>query len=208
MQRLLRQSTVLVVTTLIATTLVSTQLRATTDSIRIVRGTLFQPNDLTGDLSVEGTSGLKIDAALAPHYSFQAWSYCHLYPCLGGDELSLEAGYSSVPMFLTGSGQVTLLGETYPLWGEPDSADLRLHFDGAFVLPEFTGERTELTAPFTFSGSIRIPNEEELGTYEVFELYGAGVATVTLVQHPFGPATWVVASVRYDFLPRADVTPE
>jgi hypothetical protein len=204
MKRLLVRSRVLLVTTLIVVTLVST-LQATTDSIRIVRGTLFQPNDLDGDLSIEGTSGLKIDAVLAPHVSSLAWSYCHLYPCLAGDELSLFSGYGA--FVFTGSGTVTWLGDSYTLWTGPDS-DFRFEFDGVFVLPEFTGGPAEVTAPFTFSGSLRVPNGEETGAYEDFELYGAGVATVTLVPHPFTLTTWVVASVRYDFLPRADVMQE
>jgi hypothetical protein len=205
MHRLLVGSRILVITTLVVTTLVSTALHATTDDIRIVQGTLFQPNDLTGDLSVEGTSGLKIDAALAPHFSNPAWSFCHLYPCLPGDELSLFVGYGA--SIFTGSGAVKLFGDTYPLWrGDAESADLALEFDGSFVLPELTDTgRAELIAPFTFSGSLQIPNGEEPGTDEVVGLHGAGVATVTLVRHPFTLTTWVVASVSYDFLPHAKV---
>ena len=204
MQRLLGGSRVLVVTTLIVMALVSPRLHATTDEIRIVRGTLSQPNDSSGAFSVEGTSGLSIDAALDPHFASIAWSFCHLRPCLAGEELSLFAGYGA--FIFTGSGQATLRGQTYTLWtADAESADLGFEFDGAFVLPEFTAGGAELTAPFTFSGSLRVPNGDELGTYEVVELHGVGVATVTLVPHPFTLTSWVVASVKYDFLPHANV---
>ena len=112
-------------------------------------------------------------------FAFIGWFLCDdLRPCLPGDVISLRAAYGTQPPILTGSGQVTIQGQTHSLF---DDASAALDFDGAFVLPEFTNTVTgtvELSAPFAFSGSLQVPNRHESGTYDVFELRGSGVATV------------------------------
>lgn len=198
MKRLLVGFSVLVLTTLFATLLHAT------DEIRIIRGSLVQPLDLTGELNVEGTSGVSIDAALNSVFATPSWGFCDLHPCLPGEVVSLHVSYGvSFPPF-TGSGQLTMRGQTYSMF---DEASATLQFDGEFVLPEFTDTRTaELSAPFTFSGSLTVPNRHEPGTFDVFELHGSGVATVRLVPHQFITG-WVVASVTYDFVPDENVIP-
>ena len=192
---------------LVLTTVFATPLHAAPDEIRIVRGSLVQALDSIADLNVEGTFGVRIDAALLFPFAFIGWFLCDdLRPCLPGDVISLRAAYGTQPPILTGSGQVTIQGQTHSLF---DDASAALDFDGAFVLPEFTNTVTgtvELSAPFAFSGSLQVPNRHESGTYDVFELRGSGVATVTLVRHSFLPG-WIVASVRYDFVPRGDAIP-
>ena len=173
---------------------------AATDEVRIIRGSLYQPSDSTGDLSVEGTSGVRIDAALNGRYAGIGWDYrCPYVPCLPGDVVTLRAVYGVG--VLTGSGQVTIHGQTYSLWS-PDGADAQFEFDGAIVLPEFTSSGTaEVFAPFAFSGSLQVPNKEP-GTYDVFELRGSGMATVFLSRSRNG---WIVGGVIYEFAPRGAV---
>ena len=84
----------------------------------------------------------------------------------------------------------------------PQDALLDLNFDGTIVLPEFTDtDIVEVTAPFTFSGSLKVPPRHESGTSNVFDLHGSGVATVTLEPNPFITGGWLVGSVTYDFVP-------
>ena len=191
---------------LVLTTVFAIPLHATPDEIRIVRGTLVQSMDATADLNVEGTFGVRIDAALHFQFGFIGWSFCDaLRPCLPGDVISLRAVYGTRPRILTGAGQVTIQGQTYSMF---DDASADLNFDGAFVLPAFMDSVTgtvELSAPFAFSGSLRVPNRHESGTRD-FALRGSGVATITLVRHSF-ITSWIVASVRYDFAPRGGVSP-
>ena len=192
---------------LVLTIVFATPLHATRDEIRIVRGTLVQTLDSTGDLNVEGALGVKIDAALQSSFAFVGWFLCDNFrPCLPGDVISLRASYGTQPPILTGSGQVTIQGQTYSLFNDASAA---LDLDGAFVLPEFTDTVTgtvELSAPFAFSGSLQLPDRHKSGTHDVIELRGSGVATVTLVRHSFITG-WIVASVRYDFVPRGEVIP-
>ena len=58
MERLLGSSV------LVLTTVFATPLHAAPDEIRIVRGSLVQALDSIADLNVEGTFGVRIDAAL------------------------------------------------------------------------------------------------------------------------------------------------
>jgi hypothetical protein len=180
---------------------------AATDEVRIIRGTLTQSVDITGQLSVDGTSGVRIDAALESRYASLAFhNQCGLVGCPAGDVVSIDAGYGTG--VLTGSGQVTIHGQTYSLWSV-DGADAQLQFSGAIVLPELTGSRTaEVSAPFAFSGFLEIPNPREPGTYDVFELRGSGVATALLAADRFNAGRWKVDAVTYEFAPRVVVTPQ
>jgi hypothetical protein len=181
--------------------------QAATDEVRIIRGFLSQLSDLNGDLSVEGTSGVRIDAALREHFASIRWDrICPYFPCLPGEVVSIGASYGPSPV--TGTGQVTMRGQTYGLWSGPDGADAQLEFDGAIVLPEFTSSGTaEVSAPFAFSGSLQVPNLKEPGTYDVFELRGSGVATVSLSRSRF-TGGWIVGRVIYEFAPRGAVIPQ
>ena len=192
---------------LVLTTVFGAPLHAAPDEIRIVRGTLVQDLGLTGVLNVEGTFGVRIDAALNFERADIGWGVCDLLPCLPGDWTSLSAFYGTQPPNFAGSGQVTVQGQTYSLFD--DAIAERLVFDGAFVLPEFTNTVTgtvEVSAPFAFSGSLQVPNRHESGTHDVFKLRGSGVATVTLLRHSF-LTRWLVVSVRYDFVPRRELIP-
>jgi hypothetical protein len=85
---------------------------------------------------------------------------------------------------------------------------VRLEFDGAIVLPEFTSSGTaELSVPFAFSGYLQIPNQKEPGTYDVFALHGSGVATAFLYFNRFTMG-WAVGGVIYEFAPRVSVIPQ
>ena len=181
---------------------------AATDEIRILRGTLYQLSDSRGDLSVEGTSGLRIDAATDGLRAGIDWDRrCPYVPCLPGEVVSIGASYGPNPG--TGTGQVTMRGQTYSLWRGVDPAFAQLRFDGAIVLPEFTSSGTaEVSVPFAFSGSLQIPNPKEPGTYDVFELRGSGVATAFLSQNPYTKVGWIVGAVIYEFAPRVSVTPQ
>jgi hypothetical protein len=179
---------------------------AQADEVRIIRGTLSQPADFTGDLSVDGTAGVRIDAALNGLHAGIDWDrICPYTTCLPGDVVSLGAAYGSG--ITTGSGQVTIRGKTYSLW-IPDGANAQLEFDGAIVLPEFTSSGTaEISAPFAFSGSVQIPNPKEPGTYDLFELRGSGVATAFLSRSPY-TGGWIVGGVIYEFAPRGAMIPQ
>jgi hypothetical protein len=102
-------------------------------------------------------------------------------------------------------GQVTLQGQTYSF--ENAEASAELVFDaGSIVLPQLTDTYlVTLSVPFTLSGSVQVPNRHEPDTYEFFDLYGSGVATVTLVRH-LNTGDWIVSNVTYEFEPRHDVT--
>lgn len=199
-----------VVCVLVTATLFATPMHATLDEIRILRGSLHQAADITGTLSVQGTGGVSIDAALSSAFASIQWdSACSLVGCLPGEEVTLGAGYGSLfflPLF--GSGQVSMQGQTYSLWTDAEASAV-FQFDGAIVLPPQTESNTaELSAPFTFSGSLQIPNRSEPGTHEVLELRGSGVATVLLSRHLFNEDRWVVSAVIYDFDPRNTVIDE
>lgn len=185
---------------LVLTILLLTRLHATTDEIRVVRGTAFQPLFRGGDLSVQGTSGLSIDATTASSSEVGGtWIHCDNIPaCLPGRVLDIGSSYSLATL----RGQVTIRGKTYAL----GDASLQLTLDGAIVLPEFTDDVVEVTAPFTLSGSLRVPSRHEPGTFEVFELQGSGVATVTLSPNPFFFMGWLVSNVTYEFETGLNVT--
>src|SRR4029453_18163839 len=112
---------------LVLTAVSATSVKATTDEIRVGRGPPVQPLNRDGDINVEGTSGLRIDATLEVSVAIQAWASCELHPCQPGDVVSLRTGYGAHPAVFTGSGQVTLRGQTYSLW---DDATADLLFDG------------------------------------------------------------------------------
>jgi hypothetical protein len=199
-KRLLSRS-VLVSATLFAI-LVPTRLHATATEVRILQGSLVQSQDLTGHLDIEGTSGLRMDAALIARYASIDWGFCDLHPCLPGDSISLRSGYGVSFNPLTGSGQVTLSGQTYDLFTD---APAYFEFDAGIILPELTDGPVQLSTPFTFSGTVEVPNKhDESGGSDVFQLSGSGVATATLVRSIY-TESWIVASVTYDFTPRASV---
>jgi hypothetical protein len=173
---------------------------ATADESRIIRGSIDQVADSIATLSMLGTGGVKLDATFNGSYGGLFWDYvCPYTTCLPGDVVSLRSSYAS---FLGSSGQLTVRGQTYDLW-YPYGLRAQLVFDAAIVLPEFTESGTaEMSVPFTFSGSIPIPNEEDPGTSDDLELYGSGVATAALYVNPYTFAGWIVGSVRFDFVPR------
>jgi hypothetical protein len=187
----------------VLTTFAVAALHATGDEIRIVAGTHQQPLDLTGTLHVTGAAGVRIDAALDPTVASFGWGFCDLAPaCAPGDVVSLRSFYGAHPAIFTGSGQVKVRGRTYSLF---DEAVAEFQFDGAFVAPAFTdADRTEVSAPFAFSGVLQVPSQREPGAYDVFELHGSGVATALLSRSLYH-AGWVVNAIRYDFVPRGNV---
>jgi hypothetical protein len=194
---------------LASTTLLLTSLHATADEIRVVRGTYFQTINTFGHLDVEGTGGLRIEIAQIPDFDAGlGWYECENLGCPPDDVVSLRA-HLTLPMLNGGVGEVTVHGQTYPFGTlfSPGGARADLVFDpGTIVLPEFTDTAAvTLSAPFTFSGSVQVPNRHEPATYDVFELSGSGVATVYLVRHIEGTG-WVVSNVTYDFEPRGNVT--
>lgn len=191
---------------LVLTTLFATALRARSDEIFIIGGSLFQPLGSTGILNVEGTSGLRMDGALSDEFASLPWRFCDRLPCVKDFEISLRSSYGTRPPIFTGTGEVTLRGKTYDLW-TLDGASADLSFDGTLVLPEFVEGPVEVSAPFTFSGALQVGSRSEPGSFDVFQLGGSGVATVTLVHNPFTGTSWVVASIRYDFAPGGGVIP-
>jgi hypothetical protein len=193
------------VSVLVSAMLFTTPLHAA-DEIRIVYGTLFQPLDSTGVLSVEGTSGVRINAALSSPYATPRWKdQCYYHGCLPGDVVSLRVSYGAL-RYDAGSGQFTLHGRTYSLWTPADDAAYAiLSFDGAFVVPDLTeGVTAQLSAPFAFSGFVEVPNRLDPHMSDVFELHGSGVATVTLYPHFFADQGWIVGSITYEFTPRGN----
>jgi hypothetical protein len=185
----------------VLTSLLLAPWHARADEIRIVRGSLAQPLNFVGQLDVQGTAGLRIQATLGD--PSLGWENCDVLTCLPGDVISLHA-FSSAPFDTF--GQVTIHGQTYT-FGSDNGASANFGFAGSIVLPEFTGTReATLSVPFTFSGSLQAPNRHEPNTSDVFELHGSGVATVYLVWDLYGSQGWVVTFVTYDFEPRGDVT--
>ena len=172
-----------------------------TAEVRVIRGSLAAPLNGPGHLNVEGTAGLRIQAIV--NDSALGWELCDISTCLAGDVIGLQALFGDVNV----GGQVTIHGQTYTLnlW----NASANFAFAGSIVLPEFTGTpQATLSVPFTFSGSLQVPNRQEPNTSDVFELYGSGVATVHLYWgYSYGPAdAWTVTFVTYDFEPRGDET--
>src|SRR5262245_39075904 len=184
------------ISVLVFTAVLATPTHAIADEVRILHGTLRQRLSANGDLHIQGTSGLRIDASLSFAFGSFGWRRCELAPvCLPGEVVSLRSDYLGDPFF-GGSGQVTIQGKTYSLFNE---AIANLHFDGAVVLPAFIDfQPVEVFAPFAFSGSLQLPNMPE-----PVDLHGSGVATVLLVRSVFHMG-WVVVSVTYDFVPRGN----
>jgi hypothetical protein len=186
---------------------------AATDEIRIIRGSLYQSVDITGELSIAGTNGMSMDAALPSRWSSLWWDYqCNYAGCLPGDVVNLRSSYGFTDVDLSGLiigvGQVTIHGQTYSLWVPGGGgARAQLQFDGVLVAPEMTpgtfGSTVEASAPFTFSGSVQLPNQKEPGAVDVFALRGQGVATVLLSRWRLD--TWHVSAVTYTFAPRGAV---
>jgi hypothetical protein len=183
---------------LVLTTAVRIPLHADNE-VRIIHGTLSQTRDSTGYLNIEGTSGVRIDATLDAHFAGIAWDYvCPYRACLPGEVITLGAVYGTG--VFTGSGEVTLRGQTYSLWTGSE-LDAAFQLSGSFVLPEFTDDVTAVvSAPFTCSGFVQVPSRIAPPTNEVFELVGSGVATVLLVNDPY-IGGWVVVNVTYEFMP-------
>ena len=199
----------LAIVSLVSLPLFAASSHAMAQDVRILRGTMSQPGDFTGDLSVEGASGVRIDASLDGRHATLAWDRaCHYFGCQPGEVVSLGAAYGGAGV-LPGSGQVTIHGQTYSLWS-PGGANAQFQFDGAIVLPDFTSSGTaELSAPFAFSGSLQIPNAKQPGTYDVFNLRGSGVATAFVSSRgPYVRDAWTVGGVIYEFAPRVVVTPQ
>ena len=173
---------------------------ATADESRILRGTIVQVADSRATLSAAGTSGVKLEATFDGRYGGLSWDYvCPYTACLPGQEVSLRSTYGS---FLGSSGQLTVHGRSYDLWF-PAGLRAELVFDATIVLPEFTTSGgAVMSVPFTFSGFVPIPNEEDPGQVDVLELSGSGVATATLGVNPYNYAGWIVGSVIFDFVPR------
>ena len=187
-------------------------LHAVTDEVRIIRGTLTQSDGITGTLSVEGTSGVRIDAALNSRYASLRWAnQCGNIGCLTGDVVNLGSRYGFTGVdpggLIIGVGQVTIRGETYSLW-VPGGGGAQLQFDGVLVMPEVTSDTAYASAPFAFSGSVQIPSQREPGTIDVFDLRGQGVATALLSRDRFNAGRWHVSEVTYEFAPRGAVIPQ
>jgi hypothetical protein len=195
------------ISVLVFTTLFATQLLATPHEIRIIRGTFVQPAEFTGRFALDGTAGLAMEGTVSAHSAGLPWEQCFRFACLPGDVVTLQSSYGTVPPVLTGSGLLSLLGQTYGLW-TPGEAFANFGFHGAFTLPALPPitelGRAEVSAPFTFSGFLYIPSRFEPGTYDVHELHGSGVATATIERHPITVASWVVGSISYEFEPRGD----
>lgn len=189
---------------LVSATLFAIQLHAAANEIRIISGALQQGLHGTGTLNILGTSGLRIAATLNFNFGSFGWHGCENVPiCLPGDVVSLRADYAVQPSIFMGSGQVTTRGRTYSLF---DEATAQFHFDGAFVAPEFTDDQTvQVSAPFAFSGALQVPNRQDPNIYDVFNLRGSGVATVTLIRSIYTPSWWIVGGVTYDFVPRSNM---
>ena len=175
--------------------------------IRISRGTFVQAADLTGRFDIGGTQGVEMEGTVSPHTASLPWEFCLRIGCEPGTVVDLRSGYGTRPPFFTGSGQVTLRGQTYSLWtGDEAFADFR--FDGSVTLPALpaTGS-VEVSTPFVFSGSLYVPSRLESGTYDVYALRGSGVATVLITRHPFGAPGVAVGAITFNFEPRGDAIP-
>ena len=141
------------VSVLIITTLFATRLLATPEEIRIVRGTLFYGFINDGDFNLDGTRGLAMEGTLSPYTASLPWkTLCDRVTCGPGEVLSLRSWYGAGP--LTGSGEFTLFGETYPLWGFKRSGEWsNFQFDADLTLPDYTDTGVaEVSVPFVFSG--------------------------------------------------------
>jgi hypothetical protein len=194
-------------TVLVCSTLLTTPLRATGE-IRILRGTFVQPANSPGRFDFDGTLGLEMEGTVEPHFAYLPWEECWRLTCDPGEVVSVRSIYGTRHPVLTGTGDLTLLGHTYRLWtltGGEAFADLQ--FDADLTLPEFSGTGlTDVSVPFVFSGALYVSSGLDPDIYEVYELSGSGVATVTLAPHPFGFTSWIIVRTSYEFQPRGDVT--
>lgn len=147
-----------------------------------------------GQLSLVGARGFSLDArTIASEGNYAPWVTC-VGECGPGMTVSLQAEWSTSAV----SGQLAFEGRTYPDLGGGDelAPQAIVLFAGSFVTPPLASTAT-LTAPFTFSGSFFVPDEDRLRILATHTLTGSGTATISLRE--WDSAFWNVDAVRYEF---------
>ena len=131
------------------------------------------------------------------------------FPCEPGTSISLGTSWSGLDLLVT---VAALEGTVYPGVGGANSPNgLLVETSGSVVAPSFgSGSQATLTAPFSFQGLFSHALEPT-GPGSTDELFGSGLATLTLVRLPGDgtvPDLWQYGSVRFDFASSAAPVPE
>jgi len=131
------------------------------------------------------------------------------FPCEPGTTISLGTSWSGLDLQAT---VAALEGTLYTNVGGGNSPNqLLVETAGGVVAPSFgSGSQATLTAPFSFEG-LFIHALEPTGPATTDELFGSGLAALTLVRLPGDgtvPDLWQYGSVRFDFASSAAPIPE
>jgi hypothetical protein len=74
---------------------------------------------------------------------------------------------------------------------------VRLVFDGSLLVPSFSGtDHVSVFSPFSFSGNVSPPLQDEDGTVVTHQLVGRGTARVDLA---WGGEGWLFQHALYEF---------
>lgn len=186
----------------------TTTVMAGADPINILSGSVFveSPAGDLGYANLVGTHGFTLNARTGMLTRVGLFDQCGVPECPPGASVGFNLDLSGASGFL--AGVMTIEGDRYDVSESVTSmADVFLRFDGAFIAPGMGPAQATVTAPFSLTG--RAFALTPLGEFAHDDLlFGAGMATVTLVPYPpvagFGPS-WMVQSARFDF---AQPTPE
>jgi hypothetical protein len=182
--------------------LAPTPLRA--DTIPITAGTLeiFGSGFPVDRLHLEGTRGFTLDGenitAIAPIPLVKVEWVGRPFPCAAGERVSLmvDVGGSDFNADATLDGRAF---HTNIISNEEGEA--HIVFDGSLLVPSFSGtERVSVFSPFSFSGILSPPLQDEDGTVVPERLMGRGTARVDLawVSSPEGEG-WLFQHALYEF---------
>jgi hypothetical protein len=169
---------------------------ATADPITLTSGVLIA-EETVALLHLEGLNGFRLDAGgSAAGGIFPIWQRCADHECKPGQTVPLTAAWDGKDF----AGSATVDGITFDLGLQTlSNGSMVVEFAGSFTAPPFSGhERVSVFAPFTFGGSIDVP-DGLFGFEHPNQGIGAdGTAQVNLSWNASG-GSWVFNTARYEF---------
>ncbi len=172
------------------------------DTIHITSGAWQWSGSLAGgDLTM---SGKNFTFSGFTHQPGVFWPHlqCFVPDCHPGTTVKLDAHWDGVDV----PGTATIDGTTVPIGAgmQWDDAGLFLDWKGSLTIPlTFTGG--DLSAPFSFAGTLRVPQTPEFT--RLYTLTGFGTATITLMPSAIFGGALILEDARYEFSDTAP-TPE
>jgi hypothetical protein len=104
------------------------------------------------------------------------------------------------------SGTISVAGETFLLGAGEQEGSLNFRVEGDILLPEFSGAVSgAATAPFTFTGEIRLPWPSGTPFRPPVPIFGSGIATARFAWPIDSGGAWRLQHLRYDFSDAAAV---